>query len=517
VDKLLVMDEHNYDVNWKIIDRIAVRGIIFIDGRLLMIESDFGEAKLPGGGREGDEDDIQTLIREVAEETGRVVIRDSIIPFGEIEEKRKDMREDVIWHQISRLYFCEVDEVCLECKYTKNELKHGYHQVLYSIDEALAKNMEMLENEGKQAWNQREYETLLLIKKHLEVEDTSAVKKFYQDCVYGRWHEGEKVSFSILEKSKRQAPEKSDNPFANMFKLSTTDEGMDIEIHVESQEGKKVTFTVRAYLPSNEQHSNIPYLVCMHPIQPKKEILDRGCALIFLDTSMVAEDNCYHKGCFYDLYPYSEEADSQTGELMAWGWAAAKVVDAVYAGLDKMLGLDASYSMITGVSRWGKATAVCGAFERRFKVVIPVCSGAGGLAAWKYSSEGKSYDLTMCGGAADYVYGQNEPLSCLQSDAERGWFVDKFLDYKSYDEIPFEQYMLPVLAADKDRFYFVIAAWTGEDWVNAPAMWDTYEKAKKIYEERGLGDNLNVYFHKEGHALLAEDVDFVFDKLDTLK
>ena len=33
--------------------------------------------------------------------------------------------------------------------------------MLYSLDEATAKNEKMLEKEGKQAWNQREYKTLL--------------------------------------------------------------------------------------------------------------------------------------------------------------------------------------------------------------------------------------------------------------------------------------------------------------------------------------------------------------------
>lgn len=345
--------------------------------------------------------------------------------------------------------------------------------------------------------------------------DNQCVKnaeEFYQSNVYGKWRTGEKVSFSILEKTKREAPKDDSNPFANMFKLSTTDEGKDIEIYVESPEGGKVTFTVRAYVP-NDVTNATPYLICMHPVQPKEEILKKGCALIFMDTSMVAEDNCLHKGVFYDLYPFTDDKDSQTGELMAWGWEASKVVDAVYNGLDKALNLNPEYAMITGVSRWGKATAVCGAFEKRFKVVIPVCSGAGGLAAWNYQSEGKSYDMTKCGGPKEYTYGQNEPLSCLQSDAERGWFVDRFLEYKSYDEIPCEQYMLPVMAAAKDRYYFVVAAWMGEDWVNAPAMWETYEKARAEYEKIGLGDNIKAHFHKEGHALIAEDVEFIFDAL----
>lgn len=146
---------------------MAVRGVIFIGGKLLMIENSFGEAKLPGGGIEGDEDDCTALLREVKEETGFDVIPESIVPFGEIEEKRLSVKEPMIWHQISRMYFCEVREEQGACEYSENEKKYGFRQVLYTIEEALEKNYAMLEREGKQAWNQREYEALRLIKNHI--------------------------------------------------------------------------------------------------------------------------------------------------------------------------------------------------------------------------------------------------------------------------------------------------------------------------------------------------------------
>lgn len=166
--KLLVMDAQNYEQNMPEIYRVAVRGIIIVDGKLLLIEDSFGEMKLPGGGIEEGEDDIQALIREVREETGYEIIPDTIQPFGEIEEKRLSVKEPMIWHQISRLYFCEVCGEQGECKYTENEKKYGFRQVLYTLKEALEKNEAMLEREGKQPWNQREYKTLLLIKEHLE-------------------------------------------------------------------------------------------------------------------------------------------------------------------------------------------------------------------------------------------------------------------------------------------------------------------------------------------------------------
>lgn len=74
----------------------------------------------------------------------------------------------MIWHQISRLYFCDVYPEKGLCDYTQNERKYGFRQVFYTLDEALEINKKMLEKEGKQAWNQREYKTLLLIKENLE-------------------------------------------------------------------------------------------------------------------------------------------------------------------------------------------------------------------------------------------------------------------------------------------------------------------------------------------------------------
>lgn len=344
-------------------------------------------------------------------------------------------------------------------------------------------------------------------------------RSIYTNKVYGHFRGGEKVSYVVNKVSRREKKEDPSNPFLALFLLSTDDDGTDVEIHVE-KDGKSVFFTVRAYLPKEEMQrkEGNPFIVCMHPIQPKQFALDNGYALIFMDTSMVAADNCKREGCFYDLYPYDEKNESsQTGELMAWSWAASKVLDAVYNGLDRELNLRKDRAMVTGVSRWGKATAVCGAYEKRFFATVPVCSGAGGLALWNVNSEGKSYDLSSAGGPQDYVYGKNEPLESLTSDDERGWFIEEFRKYKSYDEIPVEQYMLPVLAADADRYYFIVAAWMKEDWVNAPAMWECFLEAKKEYEKLGLSNHIFAHFHKEGHAVLEEDLQFIFDTLKSVE
>ncbi len=172
MERLLLLDGKDYTDDMPEIVRIAVRGIIFVDGKLLLIEDNKNEVKLPGGGREEGESDIETLIREVREETGCTVMTETVRPFGYIEEKRKSFNENenMIWHQFSRLYFCDVADERSDTAYSENEKRHGMRLGLYTMDEAIAKNRAMLNNTGKLAWNQREYRTLLLIKAYMERE-----------------------------------------------------------------------------------------------------------------------------------------------------------------------------------------------------------------------------------------------------------------------------------------------------------------------------------------------------------
>ena len=166
--KLLLMDAGNYSENMKEIRRIGVRAIAFKDDKLLMLMCNDNELKLPGGGQDAGESDLDTLVRETCEETGYHVLRDTAEPFGEIEEKRLSYKEPMIWHQFNRLYFCDVDDNPEACKYTPHEIRLGFHPVWVTIEEALKVNKAMIEAEGKSPLNQREYNSLLLIKEYMD-------------------------------------------------------------------------------------------------------------------------------------------------------------------------------------------------------------------------------------------------------------------------------------------------------------------------------------------------------------
>ncbi|MCQ2523996.1 MAG: hypothetical protein MJ123_06600 [Lachnospiraceae bacterium] len=323
--------------------------------------------------------------------------------------------------------------------------------------------------------------------------ERESMVSYLQDQVYGQWRSGEEVSFEILSEEKVKIIVKNGN--------NVTSFGASFACPKEA---------------SDKHGEGFPFFICMHPIKDYEAAIEKGYACLFIDSLSVASDDTKHQGAFYDLYPYTDDLKSQTGVLMAWGWGASKVLDAVYNGLDKILNLKKDYSLVTGVSRWGKAVAVLGVFDKRFKMVIPACSGAGGLALYSVKSEGKTYDMTAVGGPKEYTYGQNEPLSCLQSDAERGWFVDAFLYFKTEEELPYDQDILPILAAGEDRGYYIVAAHMNEDWVNAPSMWECYLKARDYYEKNSLGDRIFANFHKEGHAVLREDFEVITEKFDEL-
>lgn len=279
--------------------------------------------------------------------------------------------------------------------------------------------------------------------------------------------------------------------------------------------GAKTQISATVKLPDDSlkapSENGFPVIVGMHAGISEDTAVANGFATATLDWFAygVASDDTKRKGAFYDLYPYGNTWQEQTGVLMAWSWGCSKILDALEAGLGEELGIDPTKSIVTGVSRWGKAASVAGAFDERFTMVAPSCSGAGGLAMFRYTSEGNTYDFSSKGASASYRYGQNEPLGSLQSSGEVGWFNNNFKAFKSPEQLPFDQYMLASLVADPERYMFIIGSCIYEDWVNAPAMWYTYLASKPIYEYLGAGDNIKINIHKEGHAVIAEDVEYM--------
>lgn len=316
------------------------------------------------------------------------------------------------------------------------------------------------------------------------------LRQIYQKSMYGVWRDG--------------TEEKAE------YKL----DGGSVRITIARGE-KSASFTASVLVPDaalrERPEGGWPVIVGMHGHIQEQLAAENGYASVILNTYEIASDDNKHKGAFYELYPYGREPEEQTGVLMAWAWGASKVLDVLEAGLGKELCISAENSIVTGVSRWGKAAAVCGAFDTRFKLTAPSCSGAGGLAVYRYTSEGRTYDFSTKGGPEAYTYGQNEPLGSLQAEGEQGWFNDSFSGFSDVWELPVEQYMLAALCAEEDRYLFIIASCIHEDWVNAPSMYLCYKAARSVCSFLGLPEHIAVNIHKEGHAVIGEDMRYLID------
>ena len=266
----------------------------------------------------------------------------------------------------------------------------------------------------------------------------------------------------------------------------------------------------------------------------KQYLNDNGFAVIEYSNGAVAADDASRTGAFYDVYPYGRSWREQTGVLMAWGWGVSKIIDVleIDSTAGQHLNISPINTMVTGISRNGKAAAVAGAFDSRVKITVPGCSGAGGMASFRYDSAGKTYNYSylekheltdqqgMDAGTAtwqgyqkdpNHLVGNNEQLSNLQAGGEAHWFNDKFLEFSSRYQLPFDQHYLAALTAQEGRYFFITGEIVGGDWTNPAAMYVSYLAAQNVYDSLGISDNLAIHLHAVGHAFTLEDTKYLVD------
>lgn len=108
--ELFVLDKKNYNPNGSVGRRPSVRGIIIRDGKIAMMHSrKYDYYKLPGGGIEPGETLEETLIREVREESGLIVIPETMKEFGYVRRIEKGRYED-IFVQDNYYFICEAED-----------------------------------------------------------------------------------------------------------------------------------------------------------------------------------------------------------------------------------------------------------------------------------------------------------------------------------------------------------------------------------------------------------------------
>lgn len=141
---LACFDENNYSTTTKVYEKYNIRGIVSIDGKLVMQRSKDGEYKIPGGGVEAEENHTEALARELREEVGLVLVEGSMKELGEITEIRRDIfDEDTKYICHSLFYYCEVTEERVLITPTASEIKKGYQPVWETPEEIYETNMKL--------------------------------------------------------------------------------------------------------------------------------------------------------------------------------------------------------------------------------------------------------------------------------------------------------------------------------------------------------------------------------------
>ncbi len=250
-----------------------------------------------------------------------------------------------------------------------------------------------------------------------------------------------------------------------------------------------------------------------------KYAVSRGYAGFGYSPYAVAADDSSYTGAFYTLYPYGEHYSTQTGALVAWTWGMSKIIDALEQGAGEALNINPAYSIVGGVSRFGKSVAVAGAYDERIKFVVPSCSGAGGLGMLRYSSAGKTYDLTSLGyknadGTGLWKNGTCESFGNMRAEGAYHWYCGNFRYFFSEKQLPFDQHMLAALSAAPERHMIIITGVLSEEWNNVEGQTMAFVGSQPAWDVLGAGEQNNMIVHLSGHAILQSDMELILDYAD---
>lgn len=137
--------------------RTAVRAIIMEQEQILMVRSNRGYYKLPGGGVEEGESLAEALQREVAEETGFRECR-ILEELGTVSEQRPDQSvADAYFHMESHHFLCQLGtSEQFEQSLVGYELEEGYRPVWIAIREAIDVNNRVYEADKSNVFIPRE-------------------------------------------------------------------------------------------------------------------------------------------------------------------------------------------------------------------------------------------------------------------------------------------------------------------------------------------------------------------------
>lgn len=161
--ELFKIDLKDYNEKMELFIRPSSRAIIIKDKNVALVYSKkYDYYKFPGGGINNGESTIDALIREVKEETGLVVIKESIIEYGMVKRIQK-LDEKKIFYQDNFYYLCEtlenVESQCLD----DYEDEEGFTLVFVEPNIAIEKNLNGIHPSIRKVMLERDAKVLKLL------------------------------------------------------------------------------------------------------------------------------------------------------------------------------------------------------------------------------------------------------------------------------------------------------------------------------------------------------------------
>ena len=162
---LFNMDKKDYADCTHLFSRDSARSIVIRDGKIAMIHSQkYHYYKFPGGGIEKGEDPIDAVIRETREETGLIVIPETVREYGYVHRIQKsDYDAAECFVQDNYYYFCDaLDEISTQ-NLDDYEAEESYELVFIDPEAAIKANRSVKESPYNPMMFEREARVLEML------------------------------------------------------------------------------------------------------------------------------------------------------------------------------------------------------------------------------------------------------------------------------------------------------------------------------------------------------------------
>lgn len=150
--------------------RKAIRAIVMRKDKILLVFTNKGDYKFPGGGVIVGESYEETLTREVKEETG-YIITDIEEMAGQVIERNTHTKDSSsVFEMTSDYYVCKVSNDVTRQNLDAYEVELDFKATWIQIDDAIKSNEKLINNidEQKNPWIYRETTVLKQLKKFID-------------------------------------------------------------------------------------------------------------------------------------------------------------------------------------------------------------------------------------------------------------------------------------------------------------------------------------------------------------